>query len=129
MVSYHKSLLIAAQINATRTNQIKARRDKRQENSKCKLCGDRDKTINYIISECRKLAQKEYKTKHDLGGQGDPRGYVQEQMVYAQDIFLEFSIEICAMLVMKSGKQHLTDGMELPNKDKTRTLGENETYK
>ena len=35
----------------------------------------------------------------------------------------------CAMLVMKSGKRHLTGGMELPNQDKTRTLVENETYK
>ena len=33
------------------------------------------------------------------------------------------------MLVMKSGKRHLTDGMELPNQDKIRTLAENETYK
>ena len=32
------------------------------------------------------------------------------------------------MLVMKSGKRHMTDGMELPNHDKIRTLGENETY-
>ena len=30
---------------------------------------------------------------------------------------------------MKCGKRHLTDGMELPNQDKIRTLGENETYK
>ena len=30
---------------------------------------------------------------------------------------------------MKSGKWHLTDGMELPNKDKIRTLGEKEIYK
>ena len=33
------------------------------------------------------------------------------------------------MLVVKSGKRHLTDGMELPNQDKIRTLAENETYK
>ena len=33
------------------------------------------------------------------------------------------------MLVMKSGKWHMTDGMELPNHDYIRTLGENETYK
>ena len=26
-------------------------------------------------------------------------------------------------------QRHLTDGMELPNQDKIRTLGENETYK
>ena len=49
-----KSLLIAAQDNAIRTNHIKARIDKTQQNSKCRLCGDRDETINYIISECSK---------------------------------------------------------------------------
>ena len=30
---------------------------------------------------------------------------------------------------MKSGKQHLTDKMELLNQNKDRTLGEKETYK
>ena len=30
---------------------------------------------------------------------------------------------------MKSGKRHLTDRIDLPNKDKIRTLAENETYK
>ena len=33
------------------------------------------------------------------------------------------------MLVMKSGKRHLIDGIELPNKDKIKSLAENETYK
>ena len=33
------------------------------------------------------------------------------------------------MLVMKSGKRQMTEGIELPNQDKIRTLGENETYK
>ena len=33
------------------------------------------------------------------------------------------------MLVRKSGKRHLTDGMELPNQDKIKTHAENETYK
>ena len=42
---------------------------------------------------------------------------------------MEFGKEKCAMLVMKSGKRHMTDGMELPNPDKIRTLEENETYK
>ena len=40
-----------------------------------------------------------------------------------------FGIEKYAMLLMKTGKRHLTDGMELPNQDKIRTLGENETNK
>ena len=60
-----ESLPIAAQDNAIRTNHIKARIDKTQQNSKCRLCGDRDETTNHIISECSKLAQKEYKTRHD----------------------------------------------------------------
>ena len=30
---------------------------------------------------------------------------------------------------MKSGKRHMTDGMELPNHNEIRTLGENEAYK
>ena len=39
--------------------------DKTQQNSKCRLCGDRDETIDHLISECYELAQKEYKTRHD----------------------------------------------------------------
>ena len=49
--------------------------------------------------------------------------------IYSQDIGIEFGIEKCAMLVMKSGKRHLTGGMELRNQDKIRLLAENETYK
>ena len=49
--------------------------------------------------------------------------------IYRQDIGMEFCLEKCAMHVMKSGKWHMTDEMELPNQDKIRTLGENETYK
>ncbi len=49
--------------------------------------------------------------------------------IYSQDIGMEFGIEKCTLLVMKSGKQHLTDGIELPNQDKIRMLAENETYK
>ena len=33
------------------------------------------------------------------------------------------------MLIMKSRKRHMTDGVELPNQEKIRTLGEKETYK
>ena len=59
------SLLIAAQNNVRRTNQIKARIDKTQQNIQCWLCGDGEETTNHIISECSKLAQKENKTRHD----------------------------------------------------------------
>ena len=62
-----ESFRIAEQNNAIRTNHIKARIDKRQQNSKCWLCSDRDEMINHIISECSKLPQK-YKTRHDWMG-------------------------------------------------------------
>ncbi|MUZ80509.1 hypothetical protein GLN52_23935 [Shigella flexneri] len=63
-----ESLLTTAQNNAIRTNYIKAKIDKTQENSKCRLCGQRDETVNHIISECSKLAPKEYKNRHDWVG-------------------------------------------------------------
>ena len=39
--------------------------DKTQQNSKYKLCGESEETINLIISEYSKLAQRENKTSHD----------------------------------------------------------------
>ena len=39
-----------------------------QQKSKCWLRGDRDETINHMINECSKLAQKVYKTRHDSAG-------------------------------------------------------------
>ena len=49
--------------------------------------------------------------------------------IYSQGIGMEFGIEKCAMLVMKIGKRHMTDGMELPNHHRIRTLEEYVTYK
>ena len=49
--------------------------------------------------------------------------------IYSRDIGMEFGIEKCAILVIKSGKRQLTDGMELLNKDKIKTFAENEAYK
>ena len=42
---------------------------------------------------------------------------------------MEFSIEKCAMLVMKSDKKHRTDRIKLQYQDKIRMLGENDVYK
>ena len=63
----NKSLPIAARNNAIRTNH-KARIDMTQQNSRCRFCGDCDETISHMISECSKLAQKEYKARHDWVG-------------------------------------------------------------
>ena len=62
------SLLIVAQNNAIRTNHIKARIDKTQQNSKCRLYGNKNETINHIIWECSIWAQKEYMTRNDWVG-------------------------------------------------------------
>ena len=42
---------------------------------------------------------------------------------------MEFVIEEFIMLIAISWKRHITDGMELPNQEKFRTLGETEMYK
>ena len=51
------------------------------------------------------------------------------QSEHSQDIGMEFGIEKCVMLVMKSRKRHFMDKIELPNRDKIRTLGVMESYK
>ena len=58
-----KALLIAAQNNAIRNTYIKNKIDNTQNNSKCWLCGDRDKTVDYIITKYSKPAQREYNKK------------------------------------------------------------------
>ena len=49
--------------------------------------------------------------------------------IYSDDVEMEFCMEKCALLMMKSGKRHMTEGTELPNKKKIRTLREMITYK
>ena len=51
---------------------------------------------------------------------------IQTVRIYSQYIV---GIEKCALLVMKSGKRHMTGGMELQNQVIINTLGEKETYK
>ena len=47
---------------------MKAEIDNSQKNSKIRLCGDKNETINHITSEGNKLAHKEYKSRHDWVG-------------------------------------------------------------
>ena len=54
---------------------------------------------------------------------------MQTVRIYSQDIGLEFGLEKCAILVMKSGKRHTTEGVEVPNQVVIRILGEKEIYK
>ena len=42
--------------------------DKTSENPLCRMCGERGETVQHIICECKKLAQCEYKRRHDTAG-------------------------------------------------------------
>ena len=63
-----ETLILAAQEQAIRTNQIKASIDTTQEDSLCRMCKQADETINHLLSECSKMAQKEFKRCHNWVG-------------------------------------------------------------
>ena len=56
---------MAAQNQSIRTNLVKVRIDKIQEDSLCRVCRKVDESINHIVSGCSKLAQKEYERRHN----------------------------------------------------------------
>ena len=60
-----EGMIFAAQEQAIRTNWIKKNIDKQDVSEKCRVCGERDESISHIIAECKKLAQTEYKQRHD----------------------------------------------------------------
>ena len=60
-----ESLIVAAQNQSIRTNLVKAKTDKRQKDTPCRLCKEADGSIDHIVSGCSKLAQKEHKRRHD----------------------------------------------------------------
>ncbi|XP_077972208.1 uncharacterized protein LOC144427222 [Styela clava] len=60
-----EGLITAAQEQALRTNVIKAKIEKRGVSAKCRMCDARDETVFHILCECSKLAQREYKYRHD----------------------------------------------------------------
>ena len=60
-----ESLIVAAQNQSIRTNLVKAKIDKIQKDTLCRLCKKADESIDHVVSGCSKLAQKEYKRRHD----------------------------------------------------------------
>ena len=60
-----ESLLCAAQEQAIRTNYVKHHIDKSAESPLCRMCEEKGETVHHIVSECKKMAQKEYKRRHD----------------------------------------------------------------
>ena len=60
-----ESLIVAAQNQSIRTNLVKAKIDKSQGDSLCRMCRKVDESIDHNVSGCSKLAQKEFKRRHD----------------------------------------------------------------
>ena len=52
----------SAQEQALRTNYTKNKIDKTLENPFCRMCGDREETVQHITCERKNLAQRDYKT-------------------------------------------------------------------
>ena len=73
-----ESLLIAAQANAIRTNHINARIDKTQLNSKCRLCGDRERNDQSHNKRMQQISTEGVLDETRLGRQGDQLEDLQE---------------------------------------------------
>ena len=58
-------LIVTAQNQNIGANVVKAKIEKSQGDSLCRVCRKVDEIIDHIVSGCSKLAQKEYKRRHD----------------------------------------------------------------
>ena len=85
--------------------------------------------LNHILRKCTagyKLSRSQEKINHlmyidDIKlfaiNEKELETLIHTVRIYSQDIGMNFSIEKCAMLVIKCGKRHRTDEIELPNQD------------
>ena len=60
-----EALICAAQEQALRTNYIKCKIDGSTKSPLCRVCGEKGESVSHVVSECKMLAQKEYKRRHD----------------------------------------------------------------
>ena len=58
-------MIFATQEQAVRTSWIRKSIDDQEVSEKCRICGERNESITHLILECRKIARKEYKQRHD----------------------------------------------------------------
>ena len=59
-----EGFIIAAQDQILNTNFMKVIH-KTRSRAKCRMCAEKNETVFHIVSECSKLAQKQYKHRHD----------------------------------------------------------------
>ena len=94
------------------------------------------KPLNHILKKCtssNKLTKSQEKINHLM--------YIDDIKLFTKKSEKEVEtlihairansqkIEKCAMLIMRSRKRQMTEGIELPNQERIRTLEEKETYK
>ena len=60
-----ETTICASQGQGLRTNYTKNKTDKTLENPLCRMCGEKEETVQHIIYECKKQTQREYKRRHD----------------------------------------------------------------
>ena len=60
-----EALIMAAQEQSLRTNSIKCHIDKTRQSDKCRMCQHARETTEHLVEGCEKLAQREYKRRHD----------------------------------------------------------------
>lgn len=63
-----EALIASAQEQALRTNAVKCRIDHTSSDPICRVCKTSDETVDHLVSSCSKMAQREYKRRHDRVG-------------------------------------------------------------
>ena len=59
-----EAALCAGRGQTIRTNYVKHKIDKAAKSHLCRMCDYKIETIFHIVTECEKLAQKQYKRRH-----------------------------------------------------------------
>ena len=60
-----EAVIFAAQEQALRTNYVEFHVEKTVESPLCRMCNEKGESVGHFVSECSKLAQREYKRRHD----------------------------------------------------------------
>ena len=60
-----EAMFFATQEQAIRTNYVKHKIEKTAQSTLCRMCGKKSETVSHTVSECDKLAQKQYRRRHN----------------------------------------------------------------
>ena len=89
-----ESLIFAAQEQALRAIVIQGMIDKSLDQTECGICSRTDETINHIVSECPKLAQREYKRRHDWVGRRIHWGICRASGIHVKSKWYEYQPKV-----------------------------------